>query len=573
MERVLFAPRELPPLGPDVAHDEGGYSDWVRLREKARSARTDTRHSPLALLMIAGDHPAGRLERTLHSLGQQTSRRWTLTIATPASPGGVEALVSASLPRSVRRRIRVVRASPGARVVDLVRRASDTVGGGAVALVFPGDGWAPDAVALLGAVASAQNVVYADEDETTGADVYRKPRLKPDYSPDFLVSSGYIGRPTVLGSMVGRALPESIAYDSATVEHECALAATEKADSVVHVPEVLVHRSDTESDDVSRPGGVDHLRTALDRRGEHAEVIAGPVPGIFQVRRPQARRTVSILVPFRDEPRLLRACVDSVTDTTEGHDVELVLIDNGSTDLEVLTLVDRLQTRADVTLISDSRPFNWAELNNAGARAARGEVLVFLNNDIEARRRGWLTALVGHAIRPDVGAVGARLLYPDGRLQHCGVVIGLIGAAGHPLLGLRPDEAGYMNMAVATRECAAVTGACLATRREVFEDLGGFDETLGVDLNDVDFCLRAGTAGFRTIYEPSAELVHHESPSRGTAGGSEDIVNFIGRWREYISRGDPYFNPHLSRSSFACTLASAGEGDRWNEWYSTLIAR
>jgi GT2 family glycosyltransferase len=225
-----------------------------------------------------------------------------------------------------------------------------------------------------------------------------------------------------------------------------------------------------------------------------------------------------------------------------------------------------------VQVLTDLEPFNWARLNNIAAQAARGDVLVFLNNDIEAHRGGWLTALCGHALRADVAAVGARLLYPDRRLQHCGIVVGLNGAAGHPLAGLAEDRTGYLKMAVATRECSAVTGACLASRREVFAELGGFDETLGVDLNDVDFCLRAGEAGYRTIYEPAAELIHYESPSRGTAGGVDDIVHFLARWEQYIKQGDRYFNPHLTRKDSSCGLARADEGDAWKTWQSILNA-
>ena len=199
---------------------------------------------------------------------------------------------------------------------------------------------------------------------------------------------------------------------------------------------------------------------------------------------------MSILIPFRDEPRLLRTCVDSLAATTSTHtSLELVLIDNGSSDPETLTLVERLADSPDVRVLTDPRPFNWAALNNAGALVARGDILVFLNNDIEAHQSGWLSALCAQALRPDVGAAGARLLYPDRRLQHCGLVVGLTGAAGHVLGGLPEEAPGYLHMATAARECSAVTGACLATRRTVFELLGGFDETLGVDLNDVDYCL------------------------------------------------------------------------------------
>jgi GT2 family glycosyltransferase len=246
------------------------------------------------------------------------------------------------------------------------------------------------------------------------------------------------------------------------------------------------------------------------------------------------------------------------------------LVDNGSSDLETLTLVERLAGTNGARVLHDPRPFNWARLNNLAARQANGEVLLFLNNDIEALRARWLEALAAQALRPDVGAAGARLLYPNRRVQHCGLVIGLNGAAGHPLVGLDGDSPGYLHMATVTRECAAVTGACLATRREVFEELAGFDESLGVDLNDVDYCLRAAQAGYRTIYEPAAELVHHESPSRGTAGGVGDIVRFVERWKDYIERGDSYLSPHLTRSDPSCALATPEEQEAWNQWYSTV---
>jgi GT2 family glycosyltransferase len=571
VERVLFAPRELPPLPPDVSHDQVVYPSWVSLREEARRRSAPKNHHPLALYMITEGEPTVMLEQTLRSISHQTSRAWTLTIVA-VSDRRVNEVVRTSVPRRLRRRVRSLAGPPGVPARDLVRDVLASNQGHAVALIFPGDVWAPDAVATLGTAVSPDSVVYADEDVLSADGTYRAPRFKPEYSPDFLVSSSYIGRPMAMGSEVVRRLPPFVADDTIALEHECVLAACEIAESVSHVAEVLCHRSEPVATPAV-PAGIAHVEAALGRRGERGNVVAGLVPGTFQIVRPATSARISILVPFRDEPRFLRTCVDSVTATTRAHDVELLLIDNGSTDPEVLTLLDRFDARDDVRVLSDPRPFNWALLNNEGAKAARGEVLVFLNNDIEAQSDEWLTFLVGHAVRPDVGAVGARLIYPDGRLQHCGVVVGLIGAAGHPLLGLAHGQPGYLDMALATRECSAVTGACFASRREVFELLNGFDETLGVDLNDVDFCLRAAAAGYRTLYEPAAELIHHESPSRGTAGGVEDIVNFIERWTDYISTGDPYFSPHLTRSSVSCGLAGPEEEGRWKHWHSTLVTR
>ncbi len=279
-----------------------------------------------------------------------------------------------------------------------------------------------------------------------------------------------------------------------------------------------------------------------------------------------------MIVPFRDGPELLRPCVDDLLGAADAAslDLELVLVDNGSTDPETATLVERLGTRPGVVVRQDPRPFNWAALNNAAVPATTGSVLLFLNNDTQGWRPGGLEVLVGHALRPDIGAVGARLLYPAGTVQHAGVVVGLGGAAGHPLAGLEGRAPGYLGMAVCTREVSAVTGACLATRRSVFDELGGFDESLGVDMNDVDYCLRAGRLGYRTLFEPAAELSHLESPSRGTSGSVPDIERFLDAWSEVLTAGDPFLNPGLTRVDCSCGLRGDDEEEWWQRWRSTL---
>ena len=442
-----------------------------------------------------------------------------------------------------------------------------------IALLFPGDVWAPDAVAQLASSLSPLGVVYADEDSVTAAGAYVDPRLKPSYSPEFLLSSSYIGRPLAVGAGIalqvgpsGGNLPE--------LEHDLALRACEAARQVVHLPEVLCHRHVVASAAAGPDGpGVGHVLEALLRRGQSGEVTVGPVRDTYRVRRqPSGPVATTIIIPFRDEPRFMRTCIESIDATRGTGQVDFVLVDNGSVQPETQTLLERLSVRADVQVVADARPFNWSALNNAAVALARGDVLLFLNNDIEAHQPGWLDLLATQAMRADVGAVGARLLYPDGRLQHCGVVIGVGGAADHVLAGLDGREPGYLNMAVTSRECAAVTGACLATRREVFDALNGFDESLGVDLNDIDYCLRAQRAGLTVLYEAGAELIHHESPSRGFAGGGRDIMRFIDRWRASILAGDPYLSPNLTRVDSSCALRGADEGEWWHRWYASISA-
>jgi GT2 family glycosyltransferase len=322
----------------------------------------------------------------------------------------------------------------------------------------------------------------------------------------------------------------------------------------------------------TQAGDIDQVVAALARRGAAAEVTFGPRRDTYRVRRhPHAAVTVTIIIPFRDEPRFLRSCIESIDATKGTRTIEFVLVDNGSDQPETQTLLERLSRRDDVQVLPDARPFNWSALNNVAAASASGDVLLFLNNDIEAQEPGWIDVLVAQAMRPDIGAVGARLLYPDRRLQHGGVVIGVGGAADHIQAGLGEDEPGYLNMAISTRECAAVTGACLASRREVFASLGGFDEALGVDLGDIDYCLRAQRGGLKVLYESAAELIHHESPSRGFAGGGRDIKEFIERWQSSILAGDPYLSPHLTRVDSSCALRSANEEKWWQLWYADFL--
>jgi GT2 family glycosyltransferase len=362
-------------------------------------------------------------------------------------------------------------------------------------------------------------------------------------------------------------------------EYDLALRATEQAGRIDHITGVLLHRGPTAVDgDAGATGvGADAGRRVLEetmtRRGEEGHVEAGPRPGTFSVRRRVAGDPlVSIIVPFRDGAPLLRRCVDSVLRTVDGVRTELVLVDNASTEPESLALVRQLSDTAGVRVVEDARPFNWAAINNRAVAETSGTVLLFLNDDVAARHAGWLAAMLEHAVRPDVGAVGARLVYPTGQLQHAGVVIGLGGAAGHVLRGLPGDAPGYLDQAVVTRDVSAVTGACLMTRRSCFEEMGGFDEDLSTDLNDVDYCLRLRVAGYRTVVTPLAELVHEESPTRGSSGNVTSIRAFLGRWEPSVRAGDPYLNRNLTRLDGSCRLRTDDEEGWWESWRASLVA-
>lgn len=554
-----------------MAEDPETYSSWVQHREETRPPIPEggSLSRTLHLVMVIAGEPPSETMPTLESLQKQRSGHWALTVFVHSSwRTTFTSLLAVSGMQRPSQRVHVESADDESTEHQMLFQAFRLRPESDISLIFPGDVWAHDAVTLLSEALDPRAVVYADQDCLTARGSYESPLLKPEYSPEFHLRSSFVGRPIAIGSKVVRLLSTTLLRESSSVEHNVALLACELADRVEHIPEVLCHRLIPPPADTP---DFDHVIDTLARRHDPADVCRGLATDTFRVRRtaPPSLKT-SIIIPFRDEPQLLRTCVDSIEATRSGMTIEYVLIDNGSVEPETATLLDLLRQRANTRIVSDGRPFNWAQLNNAASKVATGEVLVFLNNDIEAHDIGWLGALCSQAMRPGVGAVGARLLYPDRRLQHCGVVIGLGGAAGHLFVGLEEDQHGYLRMATTTRECGAVTGACLATRTEVFFQLGGFDESLGVDLNDIDYCLRAQRQGFSVLYEADAELIHHESPSRGTAGDVRDIVHFIDRWKESILSCDPYLNPNLTRVDSSCALRRSDEEVWWNKWNESL---
>jgi GT2 family glycosyltransferase len=568
---VLWAPRDLPELGPDAAGDLPRYREWADRRQAQRLAAPVVGGDQISVVLVVEQADPAWLWRCLASLAAQRAARWRLLVAVVGTP---DPTARAALDEAIadlgegRAEVRgFADSTPPAEAVAALLAAD---GSAAVALLGPDDQLAPDALALLGAALAGADLAYADEDRVDAGGLVSDPVLKPDWSPELCLSWGYVGRPLLVRRDALDAAGGVRPVAGGDWEHDLVLRVAERAGRVAHVAEVLCHRRLGAAAGAGGPGAV---AAALERHGARAAVDPGPLPGTWRVRRrPAGRPSVSAVVPFRDAPRLLRACVDSVTDTAGDADLELVLVDNGSVEPETRTLLDRLARRPGVVVLHDPRPFNWAALNNAAVGAATGEVLLFLNNDIEARRTGWLEPLCAQALRPEVGVVGARLLYPSGRVQHAGMVLGLAGAAGHVLAGLAGDRPGYLGMAVLARDCSAVTGACMAVRREVFGALGGFDESLGLDLNDVDLCLRAAKEGLRVVYEPAAELVHHESPSRGTSGSTDDQLRFLERWGDEVVAGDPFLNANLTRVDCTAALRRGDEEEGWIQWRSTLTS-
>ncbi len=589
-EELAARPEGGYPL--DAAEDRRAYHRWLAQRgeptgvgppgsEFGRTAATRRpwRGVPTFTVVIgAADTPTEFVERCIGSVLAQSFARWELVVVrVGADPATSEVLGSL---RRADRRARAVEAAAG-ELTDTINGVIAAAQGEFVVLVGASDELAPEALETV-AEAAAQSpeadVVYTDEDRIDPAGERFAPRLKPAWSPDLFLGCDYLGQLVALR----RALVVDLGglragFDSAS-HYDLVLRATERARGIVHVPGVAYHRRQPAASRSGEPDAADHPRRrviveALARRGREAAIETSALEGSFNVRWAIDRRPlVSIIIPFRDEPSLLSTCVTSIR-SEPGYDrFELVLVDNESELPETKALVERLLTEPNVRLVDAPGSFNWSAINNAAVRACDGELLVFMNNDIEARRPRWLDALVGHALRPEVGAVGARLVYPDGSLQHGGVVFGLGGLAGHVLRGLPDDRPGYGAMAVQTRDCSAVTGACMMTRREVYESVGGFDERLSVAFNDVDFCLKLRAAGYLVVYTPLTELVHHESRSRGHTEDAAAHRRILDRWGTTLAAGDPYYNTLLSKWRDWCPISTVQEDERWTNFLTTTLS-
>jgi GT2 family glycosyltransferase len=253
---------------------------------------------------------------------------------------------------------------------------------------------------------------------------------------------------------------------------------------------------------------------------------------------------VSIMIPTKDKCRLLRQCIDSIEKKTDYPNYEIIVLDNDSSDLETLDYFARIADK--VRILRCPGQFNFSAINNRGAREARGEFLLFLNNDTEVIRRQWMRAMIEQAQRPEVAAVGAKLLFSDGRMQHAGIVLGIDGIAGHAFRLMRDDATRYPALDDVIRDCSAVTAACMMMRHSLFDEVGGFDETLPIDFNDVDLCLRLRQRRYLIVYTPLALLYHHESATRGHFHVPEYQALFLRRWDRYIRNGDPYYNRNLT---------------------------
>lgn len=391
--------------------------------------------------------------------------------------------------------------------------------------------------------------------------------FKPDYAPDNLRANNYICHFTSISKvLIERCGAFREGFDGSQ-DHELFLRLTDEAEHIVHVPKPLYYwraHAESTASSVSNKSyageaGVRAVKSYLDAAGIRAQVESiDQMPTLYRVSYEieSAEPMISIIIPNCEHVDDLKTCIESIEEKTTYSNYEIIIAENNSRDPGVFRYYEMIKNRyGNVSVVfCPVEGFNWAEINNYAIReAASGEYILLLNNDMELITPDWLQELLMHAQRPEVGMAGAKLYFPDGTIQHAGVILGLGGVAAHTFHHIRRDERGYMNRLSYTQDLSAVTGACMLMRRTVFEEVGGIDENFSVGYNDIDLCLKVREKGYLIVWTPFAELYHYESKSRGLAVTEEELaqaryekVYFFSKWNKEIEEGDPYYNPNLS---------------------------
>jgi GT2 family glycosyltransferase/2-polyprenyl-3-methyl-5-hydroxy-6-metoxy-1,4-benzoquinol methylase len=551
----------------------GGYELWVEtydtLTEQARNAfrqRIAAIDDPpvFSVLVPVYNTPEPFLRAAIDSVRRQLYPHWQLCLADDCSTdervGPILAEYTAADPR-----ISFVRRQENGHISVASNSALELATGSWVVLLDHDDELAEHALAVMAlSIAEHPEVsyLYSDEDKLDDEGRRCSPFFKPDFDSVMLLGENYPCHLFVARRERVEAVGGFRTGFEGSQDWDLVLRITEglERNAIRHVPHVLyhwrVHAESTAASGSAKPyaatAGVRAVEEHLARTGQKGEVTWNPATGRNRVRWDlgETRPLVSVIVPTRDG-RSLNRCLDSVRRQTAYDNYEIIVIDNGSRTSPTLNYLQAHESF--VRVIRDERPFNYSALNNAGVAQAGGELLLLLNDDVEVMGGEWLEEMVSQVMRPGIGIVGAKLIYPDGAIQHAGVTLGIHGVAGHLHNGVDRFDLGYFGDLALARQVSAVTGACMLVRREIWDNLGGLDESnLAIAFNDIDFCLRAREAGWLVIWTPFAELIHHESISRGRddLGPRADEfgreVDYMKRRWAYALRHDPAYNPNLT---------------------------
>lgn len=564
---------------PQTCTPAQSYDRWVRrcdtpsqeesLNRKRRGLLAVGRGAPLISVVMPVFNPVPEhLTEAIESVLRQAYPRWDLCIADDASTDkAVHEVLRSYAARDPR--IKIAFRSQQGHICHASNTAIDLAQGDYVALLDHDD-ILPEHALLEVAEECLRHpdcrLLYSDEDKLDSDGQRFDPYFKSDWNPDLLYAHNFVSHLGIYRTEDVRAVGGFRPGYEGSQDYDLALRVFERVgiEAIRHIPKILYHwrvhdRSTSTSGDV-KPYAAKAMRRALADHFKRLVVEAEVLPHLggaaMRVRYPvpDPAPLASIIIPTRDQPALLRSCLESVLSKTTYRPLEIIIVDNESEKPETRQFLEAAQRHEAIRVLSQPGPFNFSALCNRAVEAAQGDIVVLLNDDTEVLEPEWLRELVSHAMRPEVGAVGAKLLYPDGTIQHAGVALGVAGDAGHIHKGEPGDSLIWSGRIQLIQTMPAVTGACLAVRRTLYRQSGGLDEAdFPVSYNDVDFCLRLGAMGFQNVYTPHAVLTHREGASRGddlqddkkAARAERERGNLRERWKVAIKK-DGFVNPNYN---------------------------
>ena len=562
-----FEPEEVP------------YGPWYEAYVPDEAALEKQRHhhfeySPLISVAVpAYRTPEKFLAQMIDSLLAQTYGNWELCIANGSPEDSAMKKVLEEYTKKDSR-IRVSELTENKGIAGNTNAALEMAQGEFVGLLDHDDLLAPNALyEIVRALDEDRNLdaVYTDEDKvTTELDEHFQPHLKPDFNLDLLRSNNYICHFFVVRRSIVQKVGGFCQEFDGAQDHDFIFRCIETAEKVGHIPEILyhwrTHKASTADNPASKMYAFDAGKRAIEahlkRTGTEGIVSHTPDLGFFRVKYPvQGQPLVSVIIPNKDEKETLKACIDSIREKTEYPNYEIIIVENNSTTDEIFQYYKELSQDSRIRLLRWKKEFNYSAINNYGVCHANGEYLLFLNNDVTVITPGWIKELLGVCQRPEVGAAGVKLIYPDNTIQHAGCVIGLGGIAGHMFVDMPANRTGYLHKASILQDMSAVTAACMMMKRTAFEEAGGFTEKLPVAFNDVDLCLKVRKNHKLIVYDPYVQLYHMESKTRGAEDNKEKVRRFQEeieymrcQWIDILKKGDPYYNKNLSLTKWNYSL-------------------
>jgi GT2 family glycosyltransferase len=564
----------------EASHHDIGYEDWIENNERptlpspAEAVQQINKflHKPLFSLVIPVYNTDEKfLRECIESVLHQSYSHWELCIADDASPKPYIRDVLQDY-QTQNNNIHVVFRQINGHISQASNSALSLATGDFVVLLDHDD-VLPEHALFFMAEAINRNpsaqILYSDEDKIDASGQRFAPHFKSDWNPDLFFSQNYVSHLGVYRRALLQRIGGFRTGFEGSQDQDLLLRCLPyvQAEDIVHIPRVLYHWRALEGSTALASGeksyttnaGIKALRDYFSKHGPRSvKVEAGLLPNTYHVLWPipQPAPLVSLLIPTRDKKEITEAAVQSILKKTTYKNYEIIILDNGSIEPQTLTWFDAIQKEeARVKVLRYDYPFNFSAINNFGVKHSQGELIGLINNDIEVISHDWLTEMVRHACRPEIGCVGAKLYYSNDTLQHAGVILGIGGVAGHSHKYFSKNSNGYFSRLMLVQNTSAVTAACLLVRREIYEKVDGLDENnLKIAFNDVDFCLKVRNAGWLNLFTPYAELYHHESISRGQENTQEKIERFNNevyfmknKWKSTLEH-DPFYSQNLTKN-------------------------